>query len=161
MGNYNEAYETFEKTIELRSKDQQQGKSWDWAGMSNIHFLKGEFEKANEFVDRIFDLRKEYQMEGDGGMLDLITIQYLIYIELGKDFDLQVIRDLLKDKKLEDMRMDSKFYLYQLLGDKSFLEHAYEDVQNTVNKLEGEKKESFLNYPYVKLIVEEHTKVMN
>ena len=161
MGNYNEAYETFEKTIKLRSKEQQQGKSWDWAGMSTIHFLKGEFEKANEFLDRIFDLRKEYQIEGDEGMLDLITLQYLIYIELGKDFDLQVIRNLLKDKKLEDIRMDSKFYLYQLLGDKSFLEHAYEDVQKTINKLEGEKKESYLNYTYVKLIVEEHTKVMN
>ncbi len=129
--------------------------------MSTIHFLKGEFEKANEFLDRIFDLRKEYQIEGDEGMLDLITLQYLIYIELGKDFDLQVIRDLLKDKKLEDIRMDSKFYLYQLLGDKSFLEHAYEDVQKTVNKLEGEKKESYLNYPIEKLVIEEYNRVMN
>jgi len=94
-------------------------------------------------------------------MLDLITFQYLIYRELGEDFDLQVIRDLLKDKKLEDISMSSKFYLYQLLGDKSFLEHAYEDIQKTVNKLEGEKKESYLNYTYVKLIVEEHNKVMD
>jgi len=75
--------------------------------------------------------------------------------------DFEGIGNLLKDKKLEDISMSSKFHLYQLLGDKSFLEHAYEDIQKTVNKLEGEKKESYLNYTYVKLIVEEHNKVMD
>ena len=159
MGNYNEAYKTFEKTTKLRGKEHQRGKGWDWAGMATIHFYKGEFEEANKFMDRIFDLRKEHEIEGME--LQLTTFQYLIFRELGKDFDLQVVRDLIKDQKLEDLNVDAKYELYQLLGDKSFLKKAYEDVQKKANKLEGEKKESYLNYTYVKLIVEEHTKVMN
>ena len=110
-------------------------------------------------MDRIFDLRKEHEIEGME--LQLTTFQYLIFRELDKDFDLQVVRNLLKDQKLEDLNLDAKYELYQLLGDKSFLQKAYEDVQKKANKLEGEKKESYLNYTYVKLIVEEHTKVMN
>ncbi|MEC7821535.1 MAG: tetratricopeptide repeat protein [Candidatus Neomarinimicrobiota bacterium] len=159
MGNYNEAYKTFEKTTKLRGKEHQRGKGWDWAGMATIHFYKGEFEEANKFMDRIFDLRKEHEIEGME--LQLTTFQYLIFRELGKDFDLQVVRDLIKDQKLEDLNVDAKYELYQLLGDKSFLKKAYEDVQKKANKLEGEKKESYLNYPIEKLVIEEYNRVMN
>ena len=159
MGNFDEAYETFEKTTKLRGKEHQRGKGWDWAGMATIHFYKGEFEEANKFMDRIFNLRKEHEIEGME--LQLTTFQYLIFRELGKDFDLQVVRDLLKDQKLEDLNLDAKYELYQLLGDKSFLQKAYEDVQKKANKLEGEKKESYLNYPIEKLVIEEYNRVMN
>jgi len=159
MGNFNEAYKTFEKTTKLRGKEHQRGKGWDWAGMATIHFYKGEFEEANKFMDRIFDLRKEHEIEGME--LQLTTFQYLIFRELGKDFDLQVVRDLIKDQKLEDLNLDAKYELYQLLGDKSFLKKAYEDVQKKANKLEGEKKESYLNYPIEKLVIEEYNRVMN
>jgi len=159
MGNFDEAYETFEKTTKLRGKEHQQGTGWDWAGMATIHYYKGEFEEANKFVDRIFNLRKEHEIEGNE--LELTTFQYLIFRELGKDFDLKVIRDLLKDQKLEDLNLDAKYELYQLLGDKSFLQKAYEDVQKKANKLEGEKKESYLNYPIEKLVIEEYNRVMN
>ena len=159
MGNFNEAYETFEKTTKLRGKEHQRGKGWDWAGMATIHFYKGEFEEANKFMDRIFNLRKEHEIEGME--LQLTTFQYLIFRELGKDFDLQVVRDLLKDQKLEDLNLDAKYELYQLLGDKSFLQKAYEDVQKKANKLEDEKKESYLNYPIEKLVIEEYNRVMN
>ena len=56
--------------------------------------------------------------------------------------------------------MDTLFQLYQLLGDKSFLQKVYEDVQKTANKLEGEVKENYLNYPVEKQIIEEYSLVM-
>ena len=88
-------------------------------------------------------------------------MQYLIFRELEKDFDLQVIHDLLKDQKLEDLDQEALFQLYQLLGDKSFLQRAYDKIQKEVEKLDNEYKEKYLNYPIEKIIITEYNRSNN
>jgi len=47
------------------------------------------------------------------------------------------------------------FPLYELLEDKSYLEKAYNQVQDRAKVMEDELKEKFLSYPFPKAIVEE------
>ena len=54
---------------------------------------------------------------------------------------------------------DLNFCLYQLLEDKSYLETAYNQVQELVDNLEPDIKAKFLSYPIPKAIVEEGEKV--
>jgi len=157
LGDYSDSYSTFEKNLEQRRADE--GATWDFTGMATIHFYKGEFEQANKLMDTIFDLRKKY--ENEFFALELTTMQYLIFRELEKDFDLQVIHDLLKDQKLEDLDQEALFQLYQLLGDKSFLQRAYDKIQKEVEKLDNEYKEKYLNYPIEKIIITEYNRSNN
>jgi len=51
------------------------------------------------------------------------------------------------------------FRLYELLEDKSYLETAYNQIQETAANLEPEVAAKFLSYPIPKAIVEEWEKV--
>ena len=51
------------------------------------------------------------------------------------------------------------FYLYQLLEDKSYLETAYNQVQEKADNLEPDVKLKFLSYPIPKAIGEEWEEV--
>ena len=47
------------------------------------------------------------------------------------------------------------YHLYELLEDKSYLEIAYNQIQEKVDAMDDELKEKFLNHPIPKAIVEE------
>ena len=86
----------------------------------------------------------------------------ITYKELGKDFDLQIIRDLIKNKedKSEDFSEHLYFRMYQLLGDKKYLIKSFEKVQEALKKVDEELKEVYLSYPVEKLIIAEYSKVL-
>ena len=80
---------------------------------------------------------------------------YLTYKHLGKDYDLNEIRRLIKDA--EDIEFELNLRLYELLDDTSYLETAYNQVQDTASEMDDGGK--FLSYPIPKAIVEEYNKV--
>ena len=51
--------------------------------------------------------------------------------------------------------------MYELLEDKSYLETAYNQIQEKADAMDNELKEKFITYPIPKQIIEEYNKVFN
>jgi len=47
------------------------------------------------------------------------------------------------------------YYIFKLIGERSYLKDAYEKVMKTKSNLEPEVAEKYNNYPYVKEIIRE------
>ena len=92
----------------------------------------------------------------------MTTFQYLTLKELGKEFDPQVIRDLIKEKESdsEDFSEELFFRLYKLLGEEKYLTKSYEKVQEALNKVEKKSKDLvYSDYPIEKQIIAEYKKI--
>ena len=62
-------------------------------------------------------------------------------------------------KDAENIGVDLNYRLYELLEDTSYLETAYNQVQETADNLEPDVAAKFLSYPIPKAIVEEWEKL--
>ena len=85
------------------------------------------------------------------------TYLYLTYKHLGKEYDVNEIHSLIKDT--ENIEFNLNYPLYQLLEDTSYLESAYNQVQEKADNLEPDVKLKFLERRIPKAIVEEWEKV--
>ena len=56
---------------------------------------------------------------------------------------------------------ETRFILYDLLEDNSFLERSYNTIRGKSKWLDDEKMEKFLNYPIPKQIIEAWEKVQS
>ena len=159
MGSFDEGYNTFEINLNQREKGSQ-GAVWDLAGMASILFWQENFVEADSLWKLVFDERKKHEIEW--GKLEMTTYQYLTLNELGKEFDLQVIRDLIKEKESnsEDFSEELFFRLYKLLGDEKYLTKSYEKVQEALNKVEEDLKAVYSDYPIEKQIIAEYKKIV-
>ena len=159
MGSFDEGYNTFEINLNQREKGSQ-GAVWDLAGMASILFWQKNFVEADSLWKLVFDERKKHEIEW--GKLEMTTYQYLTLNELGKEFDLQVIRDLIKEKESnsEDFSEELFFRLYKLLGDEKYLTKSYEKVQEALNKVEEDLKAVYSDYPIEKQIIAEYKKIV-
>jgi hypothetical protein len=92
----------------------------------------------------------------------MTTFQYLTLNELGKELDLLVIRDLIKERESnsEDFSEELFFQLYKLLGDEEYLAKSYEKVQEALNKVEEDLKAVYSDYPIEKQIIAEYKKIV-
>ena len=159
MGSFDEGYKTFESNLNQRPKNDR-GAVWDLAGMGSILFFQRNFTDSEKIWKRVFEERKKHNIVW--GKLEMTTFQYLTLNELGKEFDLQVIRDLIKEKESnsEDFSEELFFRLYKLLGNEKYLTKSYEKVQEALNKVEEDLKAVYLDYPIEKQIIAEYKKVV-
>ena len=159
MGSFDEGYKTFESNLNQRPKNDR-GAVWDLAGMGSILFFQRNFTDSEKIWKRVFEERKKHNIVW--GKLEMTTFQYLTLNELGKEFDLQVIRDLIKEKESnsEDFSEELFFRLYKLLGDEKYLTLSYDKVQEALNKVEEDLKAVYLDYPIEKQIIAEYKKVV-
>jgi tetratricopeptide (TPR) repeat protein len=121
-----------------------------------VHYDKGDYKKAGEYLEKSLAIQKEIGLGAD----DIIwstTYLYLTYKHLGKDYDVKEIHALIKET--EYIEFELNFRLYQLLEDTSYLETAYNQVQEKTDNLEPDVAAKFLSYPIPKAIVEEWEKV--
>ena len=111
-------------------------------------------------MNRVFEERQKHEIVW--GELEMTTIQYLTFKELGKDFDLQIIRDLIneKEEKSEDFSEHLFFRVYKLLEDEKYLVKSFEKIQEALKKVDEDLKEVYLSYPVEKLIIAEYNKVL-
>ena len=158
-GSFDEGYKTFKTNLDQRGKNAR-GAIWDLFGMGCIRFQQGNFAETDEIMMRVFEERKKHEIVW--GELEMTTLRFLAYKELGKDFDLQIIRDLIKNKedKSEDFSEHLYFRMYQLLGDKKYLIKSFEKIQEALKKVDEDLKEVYLSYPVEKLIIAEYDKVL-
>ena len=77
----------------------------------------------------------------------------------------QIIKDFFNNSELgnhpfcRSYRFTYNYFIYELLEDMSYLETAYNQVQEKANNLESDVAAKFLSYPMPKAIVEEWEKV--
>ena len=93
---------------------------------------------------------------GEGSLMFYTTTYlYLAYKHLGKEYDVKEIHSLIKEA--ENIEFELNLRLYELLEDTSYLETAYNQVQEKASAMDDGAK--FLSYPIPIAIVEEWEKV--
>ena len=78
---------------------------------------------------------------------------------IGKEYDVKEIHRLIK--QAENIDFEVNLRLYELLEDTTYLETAYNQIQEKASAMEEELKLKFLSYPVPKAIVEEWEKIVN
>ena len=118
-----------------------------------VHANKGDYEKAFSHLQKAVNLQKEM------GALELetITLFALANKNIGKEYDKDEILELIKKKEHKEDYLN--YFLYQLLEDTSYLETAYNQVQEKADNLEPDAAAKFLELPTPSAIVEEWDKV--
>jgi len=124
--------------------------------IGGVHADKGDFKMAEEHLEKSLAIQKEIGLGADV-IIWSTTYLYLTYKHLGKDYDVKEIHALIK--AAENIELDLNYYLYQLLEDTSYLETAYNQVQEKTDNLEPDVAAKFLELKIPKAIVEEWEKV--
>ena len=83
------------------------------------------------------------------------TVTYFLCLkELKRDYDISDLDRLIENEKNDIGEMEN-YYIFKLIGERSYLKDAYEKVMKTKSNLEPEVAEKYINYPYVKEIIRE------
>ena len=156
MGDYDEALNSHNLSLDIRKQfGDKKGMSSNLLGIGVVYFYKGNYEKALNYLTLSFKIVKEM---GGASFWNTTFIQ-LSYKKLGEKYDKKEIIRVIKEDKDENIEFYINYPLYQLLEDKSYLETAYNQVQEKASAMEDELKAKFLSYPIPKAIVEEWEKV--
>ena len=118
--------------------------------IGDIHLQKSEYDQATDYYTRSLKITEEL---GEEHELYIITNLFLANKHLGKEYDVQKIHKLIAEA--DEIDYGINFSLYELLEDKSYLETAYNQIQEKVDAMEDEIKEKFLTYPIPKQIIQE------
>ena len=103
-------------------------------------------------------IKKGFKKIGKGASLfDCIVTLFLCYKKIGKKYNVSEIHTLIKRQTKIEYFIN--YSLYKLLEDTSYLETAYNEVQEKADNLEPDVTAKFLSYPISKAIVEEWKKV--
>ena len=120
-----------------------------------VHRNKGDYKKAEDYLEKSQAIQKEIGLGEGSLMLETTTYLYLTYKHLGKEYDEKEIHTLIKDA--ENIEFELNYRLYQLLEDTTYLETAYNQIQEKASAMDDGAK--FLELPIPKAIVEEWEKV--
>ena len=129
--------------------------------LSNIgiaHANRGDSGKALEHLEKSLTIQKEIGL-GANYLIWVTLYLYLTYKQLAKDYDINEIHNLIKEAS--NIQFVLNLGLYQLLEESSYLENAYNQLQEKASSMEKELAEKFLSYPIPKAIAEEWEKLNN
>ena len=157
-GHYDKALNYLERSLVINEK------LGDKSGLGRNLYNKGclyadisDYQKSLECLEKSLTIRSEIgQKELE---INTIILIYLNYKYLDKDYDEQEIHRLIKEE--ENIGFEINFRLYELLEDKSYLETAYNQIQEKADVMDDELKEKFLSYPIPEKIIDKHKKVVS
>ena len=156
MGLYDEALEHFntyyEASVKRNYKRMISASLW---GKSDAYIRMGDYNKSLQCSEEALNVTEDNGLKED--LIELYIINNLSKKRLSLDFSNTKLMDILKSKHL--LIFVYNFRLYELLEDTSYLETAYNQVQEKADKLEPDVAAKFLSYPIPKAIVEEWEKV--
>ena len=169
-GYYSKALDYFNRELRII---EEIGDNWrnsnNLTNIGLVYFQQEEYNKAFEY----FNKSAIMQMELDS-TITLETLSYLFLSKkiLGKEYKVAEIYKLIKESEESvdypllygdslDKNIDDyiNLALFKLLEDKSYLETAYNQIQEKADNLEPDVAAKFLSYPIPKAIVEEWEKV--
>ena len=157
-GIYDKALAYYTDSFEIREGlGQKIALDWSFRNLGLIYKDKGYYKKALEYQEKSLNIRKDFADTTDVWFLENTANLYLLYNKLGKEYDEKEIHTLIKEG--DNIEFELNLRLYQLLEDKSYLETAYNQVQEKADNLEPDVAAKFLELPIPKAIVEEWEKV--
>ena len=155
-GDYNKALDFYGRLLEIKEElEDKYGMGYTLLNMGVVYANKGEYDKAAEHLEKSLAIQKEIALK----KLELVTTTflYLTYKHLGKDYDEKEIHILIKDA--ENIQFEVNYQLFKLLDDKSYLESAYNQLQDKASAIEKDLRKKFLSYPIPKSIIQKYNKV--
>ena len=159
MGIFDQSIDYYEKRLSVDKKSSN--KEWIayiYGTLGLNYYYVGNYDKALEVFEKSTQMALE---ETNEEMLPIKIYLYLTKKQLGKEYD---ISELLSSDNIEEMVRNyyiDHYGLYKLLGGKTHLENAYNDIQRKADLMEAEFKEKYLNYSIQKQIIEEYKKVIS
>jgi class 3 adenylate cyclase/tetratricopeptide (TPR) repeat protein len=153
MGKFSDSLKTFEKALAIEEAlGDQNGAMLAMKGIGITYFFLGEYEKALGNLEKSYAIRKELGKK-------TWELYHLVYLSLTQkqlsiDVDKKEIQRLIEERKGKSIRYVTSFSLYLLLGDETYLKHAFKMVTKMADGLAGDVKEKFLNYPIPKKIID-------
>ncbi len=116
-----------------------------------VYSTKGDYKiAAEQYLEKALEIKKE--IGDDLGLWGSLCL-YLSYKHLGRDYDVAHIKKLIDDENNIDF--ETNYMIYQLLGERSYLKTAYDQVKEREDVLDTNLREKFYNYPTPKAIIEE------
>ena len=155
-GDYDKALDYYTRSLKIADElGDKYSIGHSLMGIGLVYADIGDHDKAEEHLEKSLAIQKEIGFK----VIELVTTThlYLAYKNLEKTYDIVEIHKLITDE--EEINNYLNYALYQLLEDTSYLETAYNQVQEKANNLEPNVKTKFLSYPIPKAIVEEWEKV--
>jgi len=157
QGEYDTALDYNTHSLRITEElDYKIGMGINLQSIGTVYYNKSENEKAVEYLEKSLAIQKEIGFKGTE--LSTTIHLYITYKHLGKEYDEKEIHTLIKEY-WEDIGPITNYRLFELLEDKSYLETAYNKVQEKASAMEEELAAKFLSYPIPKAIVEEWEKV--
>ena len=151
-GDLDKALDHYEKALKIREElSDKNGIGSSLNDIGNVYYDKGDYKNALEYLEKSLRIQTEIGKKEPG----LYTIVYLnlAYKQLSKEYNEKEIHSLIQDA--ENIEYEINFRLYELLEDNSYLEAAYSQIQTIVDAMDDELKQTFLNYPIPKQIIQE------
>ena len=154
-GEYNMALDYYTRALEIYEEfDIKEETPNLFANIGIVYFQQENYKKAVEYLEKSATMQMDYN-----STIFLETISHLFLSKkiLGKEYNVAEIHTLIKEQeKIEDY---INYALFKLLENISYLETAYNQVQETADAMEDKFAKKFLSYPIPKAIVEEWEKV--
>jgi tetratricopeptide (TPR) repeat protein len=155
-GDYGKELDYYSRSLAIQEElGNKQGMGNSLGNIGIVHRDKGDYKKAEVYLEKSLSIQKEIGLGMGSLMLDTTTYLFLSYKHLGKEYDVKEIHKLIKES--ENIEFELNYAIYQLLEDASYLESAYNQIQEKASAMDVAAK--FLSYPIPKAIVEEWEKV--
>jgi tetratricopeptide (TPR) repeat protein len=157
-GDYDKALDYYDRSLAIEEElGDKSGMGRNLGNIGLVHYYKCNLNRVVMYLEKVLAIQKEIGL-GEGDLIfETTTYLYLTYKHLSKDYDVKEIHTLIKEA--ENIEFEMNFRLYQLLEDKSYLDTAYNQIQEKTSVMEDDLKTKFLGYPTPKAIVEEYNKV--
>ena len=157
MGIFDQSTDYYEKRLSVNKESSN--KEWIAFVYGNLgfsYFYAENYVKALE----IFEMSTQIALEETNEeMLHVKIYLALTKKQLGKEYDISEILSLDNIEGKVRNYYIAHYGLYKLLGGKTHLENAYNDIQRKADLMEDEFKQKYLNYSVQKQIIEEYNKV--
>jgi class 3 adenylate cyclase/tetratricopeptide (TPR) repeat protein len=157
MGIYDQSIDYYEKRLSVDNESSNK----DW-----IAFIYGKlgfsYFYAENYVKALENFEMSTQIALEATNEEMLHVKIYLALtkkKLGKEYDISEILSIDKiEEKVRNYYLD-QFGLYKLLGDRVYLENAFNDIQEKAGRMEDEFKQKYLNYQIQKQIIEEYNKV--
>ena len=152
MGIYDQSIDYYEKRLSV--DNESSNKEW----IAFIYWKLGlSYFYAENYVKALENFEMSTQIALEATNEEMLHVKIYLALtkkQLGKEYDISEILSIDKiEEKVRNYYVD-QFGLYKLLGDRVYLENAYNDIQGKADRMEDEFKQKYLNYQVQKQIIE-------
>jgi tetratricopeptide (TPR) repeat protein/class 3 adenylate cyclase len=150
-GDYDEAINYYTRSLEIQEKHgDKRAIGFLHNNIGVVHWNTGNYEKAAEHLEQSLAIQNEIGLGGES-LLETTTYLLLAYKNMGRTYDSKEIQRLIDDADNVEFKLN--YRLYNLLDDRSYLETAYYQLEETTHKLDPALREKYLTYPLPKSII--------